>query len=301
MDKIFEILSKLLPEDQTKELSEAIQEALEEAKKELEAEYEQKLETAYNDLSKELVDAEKVGENGYQEAWAIIADLRNRLETQKAEGEAAMEEGFEEAYQMLQAEKGKNEKLESELYEMYDNKLNEMKTELVDRITDFLEFKTKEIYEAAKKEVVNDPRTAESRVALDKVANVVADYVSDEDFANINGAKIEEASKKIEDLHGRVRILEAKNIRLSTENTKLNEQVRSAAELLSESANNEKKEREKKAKNVQGRGRTNNANEIIKETVDDNSSVVSDNTNDLGINETTLHQMQVLSGVKKDQ
>ena len=127
MDKITEALKKLLPESEINEVAASINESLEQAKTELEAEYNAKLEEAYTELTGELTSAEKVAEQGYEEAYAIIGDLRNRLELQGEEYKAALEEGYEEAYQMLKTEKDKNQQLEVEMYEEYDKKLVEMK------------------------------------------------------------------------------------------------------------------------------------------------------------------------------
>ena len=89
MQKILEALKAILPEEQVKEISSAVQEYLAEAKTELEAEYNAKLEEGYGELSKEMKAAEKTAYEGYQEAWGMISELRNRIETQKVEFEKA--------------------------------------------------------------------------------------------------------------------------------------------------------------------------------------------------------------------
>ena len=85
MDKITEALKKLLPESEINEVAVAVKEMLEQAKANLEAEFNQKLEEAYAELTSELANAEKTAEQGYEEAYAIIGDLRNRLEVQGEE------------------------------------------------------------------------------------------------------------------------------------------------------------------------------------------------------------------------
>ena len=82
MEQIVEALKKILPEDQVSEVSAAVEGMLNEAKGQLDSEYNDKLEEAYTELSNELVAAEKTAEAGYQEAYAIIGELRNRLEVQ---------------------------------------------------------------------------------------------------------------------------------------------------------------------------------------------------------------------------
>jgi hypothetical protein len=298
MEKIVEALKKLLPESEVNEVSSAVQDMLEQAKTNLEAEFNQKLEEAYSELSSEISDAEKIAEQGYEEAYSIIADLRNRLEIQGEEYKSALEEGYEEAYQMLKQEKEKNQKLEVEMYEEYDKKLVEMKEYIVDKVDQFLQLKGQEIYEQAKRDVINDPRMVEHKVALDKIVDITANYLSDEDFAAVSSSKLEETTKLVEEMKAQLRIMEARNIRVSTENTKLNEAVRQAQEVINESRNvvartkkeavvNEQKERTEKATNVTGRGKTEEG-EVISE--------YAAPRNDAG-----MDQLLILSGLKQAQ
>lgn len=298
MDKIVEALKKLLPESEAKEVGSVVTEMLENSKQQLETEFNTKLEEAYAELSNELTQAEKTAEAGYQEAYGIIGELRNRLELQGEEYKTALEEGYEEAYQMLKGERDKNNTLEVEMYEEYDRKLAEMKEYIVDKVDAFLQFKGGEIYEQAKRDILNDPRMAEHKVALDKIVEVTSQYLSDEDFNGATSNKLDSATKAIEEMKGQLRIMEARNIRISTENTKLNEAVRQAQELITESRKvstsrrkdevvNEQKERTQKAKQVTGSGHiTKSDTVVIAEYANQNSQ---------------MDDLLILSGVKKSQ
>jgi len=304
MDKVLEALSKLLPADKVKDVASAVEGYLGEAKSEIESEFNVKLEEAYETLSSELKDAEITAEQGYQEAWAIIADMRNRLDVQNKEFESALEEGYEEAYQMLLAERGKNENLETELYEEYDKKLAEMKEYMIDKLDEFLQVKGKEIYEQARRDVTNDPRMAEHKVTLSKIVDTVADYITDDEFSAANSTKIEQSIKECDELRGQMKILEARNIRVSMENNKLNEQVRKQSEVIQEHTQvvteSEKKERTKKAENVQGRGRKSTEVEVIAEHSNDNSNKSEETDNgSVGVNSDSFNEWKVLSGIKK--
>jgi len=305
MEKIVEALTKLLPEDAVNEVSEAVKTELEKAKQEYEQEFNSKLEEAYAELSSELKETEKTALQGYQEAYAIIEDLRKRLEVQQKEFETSMEEGYEEAYQMLQTEKSKNENLEVEMYEQFNQKLSEMKEYMVDKLDAFLQYKGEELYEAARKKIVNDPSMAEQRVVLDKVVECVSDYISDEQYTSVVNSKLAEAEKKVDELKAQTKILEARNIRLSTENNKLNESVRKAEQLLTESVKEEKQERVEKAKNVQGRGRAVNDPELVAEWNESNKAADKKETVDTtlveGLDPEYLRQIQVLAGTKASE
>lgn len=300
-NKIFESLKKMLPENEVKEVSSVISEMIENAKDEMEKEYNKNLEEAYAQLSGELASAEKTAYEGYQEAYEIINDLRTRLEVQKQEFDAQLEEGYEEAYQMLLAERNTKGQVEVDLYEEYDQKLAEMKAYIVEKVDQFLQYKGAEIYEQAKKDLVNDPRILEHKVALDKIVNITSDYLSDEDKNFASASKLEEASKAIEELRGQLRIMEARNIRLSTDNTRLTESVRRAtANVITESSKtamapakkakvlSEQKERTLKVKNASGRGHVDTENvQVIAEFNDNSNGAVND--------------LLVLSGVKKSK
>jgi regulator of replication initiation timing len=305
MDKLLEALSNLLPEDQIKDISGAVSEYLEEAKKELEADFSEKLEEAYVELHGKLQENEETALEGYQQAYAVIQDLRNRLEVQRNEYETAIEEGYEEAYQMLLAERGKNESLELDVYEAAEEKLSNMKEYMVDKVDQFLQYKGQEIYEQARRDIINDPRMAEHKVTLDRVVETVQNYISDEDYALASNNKIEAANKQLDELKGKVKILEARNIRMGIENKKLNEQVREATDLINESTVNEKKNREESAKNVQGRGHAHvsEGEQIIAEFNNPEASKPSDNEDTIveGFDPAQLKAMQVLAGTAKNE
>lgn len=300
MEKIMEAIKKLLPESDVREVSSAVSDMLENAKLGFEKEYNAKLEEAYTELSSELSKAEKTAEQGYEEAYSIIADLRNRLEIQGEEYKSALEEGYEEAYQMLKSERAKNSSLEVELYEEYDKKLMEMKEYIVDKVDQFLQVKGQEIYEQARKDIVSDPRLAEHKVVLDKIVDLTSNYMSDDEIHSVSSAKLEETSKQVEELKGQLRIMEARNIRLSTENTKLNESFRHAKDLITEQRMavdsrkkseviTEQKERSERAQNATGRGQ-----KVVEQEVVIAENAGSTNNND-------LDQILILSGVKKVQ
>lgn len=307
MEKILEALGSLLPEDQVKQIAAAVEETLAETKTDLESEFAKKLEEAYADLSAELEQAEKTAEEGYKQAYSVIEDLRNRLETQRIEAEKAQEEGYEEAYQMLLAEKGKNEKLELEMYESYDKKLSEMKEYMVDKLDQFLQHKGLEIYEQARRDVLNDPNMVEHKITLDRIVETVADYISDEDFTLATSSKNEELAKQVEELKAQQRILEARNIRLSTENNKLNESLRHKEEVIvehtAEKKAEEKKERVSKAKNVTGRGQITEGiiPEFSAEEKNDSKDKQADTRLVENIDPNFLHEMRILAGTAKTE
>jgi hypothetical protein len=304
MDKIIEALSKLVKPEDMKEVSSVVESMIEQVKADLEKEYEAKIQDAYAELSNEVKTAEATAETGYQEAYTIIADLRNRLESQRSEFEAALEEGYEEAFQMLQQEKGSKDAVETDLYAEYDKKLSEMKEYMIDKVDAFLQYKGKEIYEQARRDVINDPRLAERAVTLNKVVETVSEYLADEDIALATSSKLQEAQKTLEETKGQIRLLEARNIRIASQNTKLEEQVRQSAELIKENTVVTAKNRKESAKNVEGRGKSfTGKTEVIAEDVtvpvkEDNKVVNTSLFESLKPSEWTA--MASLAGIKKD-
>jgi hypothetical protein len=294
MDKIINSLKKILPDDQVSEVASAVSEMLSEARQQMESEYNKNLEEAYASLSAEVAETEKTAYQGYNEAYSIISDLQSRLENQKEEFEKTLEEGYEEAYQMLLAERNSKNSVESDLYEEYDKKLAEMKSYIVDKVDEFLQIKGTEIYEQAKRDLLSDPRMVEHKVALDKIVSIASDYLTEDEAFFATSSKLDEAKKSVEELRGQLRIMEARNIRLSTENTKLNENVRRASNIISENRQslaesrkakviNEQKERSVKARSASGKG------QLVTENVQVIAEYANGGDNDL----------LVLSGVHK--
>jgi hypothetical protein len=289
-------LKKILPEEQVSEVASAVSEMLAEARQQMEKEYNKNLEEAYQSLSAELSDTEKTAYQGYNEAYSIINDLQARLEDQRGEFEKTLEEGYEEAYQMLLAERSSKNSVESDLYEEYDKKLADMKEYIVDKVDEFLQIKGTEIYENAKRDLLSDPRMVEHKVALDKIVNIASDYLTEDEAFFATSSKLDDAKKSVDELRGQLRIMEARNIRLSTENTKLNENVKRASNMINESRNafseskrakviSEQKERMMKSRSASGKG----------QLVTENVQVIAEYNNG-GDND-----LLVLSGVKKSK
>lgn len=307
MDKILEALKNALPEDQQGQIQEVatvLQGMLDEAKQELEAEFNKNLEEAYAELEAQKTEAEEVGEQGYQEAYGIINDLRNKLETQRQEFEQTMEEQYEDAYQMILAEQAKNNDAESEIYEEYDAQFNKMKDFLVDKIDQFLHESSPQIYEQARREVVNDPRMAEHRVALNKIVETVSGFITEEEHLLGTSTKLEQAQREIDELKKQARIVEARNIRLSSQNDKLNEQVRGFNELLTEAEDDERRARQKKAQKATGRGELHTGEyRVISEEQDHQTNEEGSEVNNIlteAVGEDAAEQWKVLAGIKSE-
>jgi regulator of replication initiation timing len=296
MDKITEALKKILPAEQVSEVCEAVKEMMAAEAAATHAAASAKLEEAYAQLSNEMGQMETVAEQGYQQAYEIINSLMKRLDEQREEFEQALEEGFEEAFQELEKEKGKNGTIEVELYEEFDKKLKEMKEFMVDKLDQFLSLQEQEIYEAAERNVLTDPRTVEQRVIVSKMAEMLSDYMNNDDFSRVSSSRLEETSKQLDALKGQLRIMEAKNVNLSRQNNKLTEQVSEANGLLTEAAKTERKERAGKAKQVSGRGQRVAADQIVSEYAAPTNS--NSNDQDLREDNDPLNDLLVLSGLQ---
>ena len=296
--KITEALRKLLPADAVREVEAAVNEMMAEARAAMEAEYNQKLTETYEQVSQELAAAEETANEGYQQAFEIIQDQELRLERQAEEYEAKMDEGYTEAFEMLQAEKAKNDNIEVELYEEFNSKLKQMHDYMVEALDKYMSVHSAEIYEHAHRDLLNDPRLVEEKVALSKIVEIAAGYATDGQFVGTSHAKLEETIKTVEDLRGHVRVLEARNVRLSGQNNKLNEQVREAQNMINESTKVERKERAKVAGTVSGRGQRVLGEQVIPEYTNSQGSKVVENDQNLIEANEVLDEMLVLSGLK---
>lgn len=296
MDKITEALKKILPAESVNEVRKAVEEMMAEQYKGLEAEFQSKLDEAYAQISEEKKSVELVAEQGYQQAYEIIGSLMTKLDEQRNEFETALEEGFEEAFKDIEAEKLKNENIEAEIYEEFDKKLKEMDNFYVEKVDQFLAMQEKELYEHAKRDVLNDPRIAEQRVIVSKFAEILSDYIDNDTIDSVSHAKVEEANKQIEALKAQLRIVESKNIKLSAQKNKLDEQINEANQLLSEASKIERKERASKAKNVSGRGNiTSSGDQIISEY----AAPTEKNNQNLTEGADAISDLLVLSGIQE--
>ena len=205
-------------------------------------------------------------------------------------------EGFEEAYQELEAEKSKNNNVEVELYEEFEKKLQEMKEFMVDKVDQFLSLQEDEIYEHAKRDVLTDPRLAEQRVVVSKMADLLSDYIDNDAVNAVSSSRIEESQRQLEALKGQLRIVEAKNVKLSAQNNRLNEQVNEANGLLTEAAKVERKERASKVKNASGRGNRVGAEQILQEYAAPTNNGQQDQNLSEGVDPLT--DLLVLSGLQ---
>jgi hypothetical protein len=296
MDKITKALKSILPAEHVNEVAKAVEEMMAENVAALEAEFQTKLDEAYEQLAEERKTDEAIAESGYQQAYEMITSLMSRLDEQREEFEAALEEGFEEAYNELQKEKGRNQNLEVEIYEEADSKLQEMKNLMVDKLDQFLALQESEIYESAKREVLNDPRVLEQRVAIEKVAELLSDYMDVDSVGTVSSSRIEEMSKQIEALRGQMRIIEAKNVRLATQNNKLSEQVREANDVITEATKVERTNRLNKKEIASGRGQRVVNEQIISEYAAPTNEK-SDKEADLREGHDPLTDLLVLSGL----
>lgn len=304
MNKVLEALKKMLPAGDVQEVAKAVEDMISEAEAKIEAkkekEFNAKLLEAYDKVSAELAEAEETAHTGYKQAFAHIQELTLRLERQQEEFDNLMDEGFDEAYAMLEAEQAKNNNLEVEMYEEFNNRLKRMKDMFVEKFDQFSQLQYAEIYEQARRDILNDPRMVEHKVALDKIIDIVGNYVSEDDFAGVNSTKVNEAFKAVEDLKGQVRVLEARNVRLSTQNNKLNEQVREMNNVLTESTKVEKQERKRIAGTASGRGSKvlGGKEQIIAEYHNPQAQQNDDDGQSLMENNAVLDDLLVLSGLK---
>lgn len=299
IEKIHNVLSQVLPEDKAAQVTDSIKKMMESYYRKLEKEFNKKLHEAYTQLEEEKRQAELIAEQGYEQAYEIICSLMQRLDEQREEFKKTLYEGYEEAYQTILKERRKAEKLETELYEEYDKKLQQIKEYMVDKLDQFLEAQEVELYEAAKRELLNDPTVAEYRVALAKVAEVLSEYMHNDDFDGVATQKLEDALKQIEDLRSQMRILEARNTRLAAENHRLNEQVARARKLMTESTRQARKAKASKKKAISGRGhQVLNEDILLEHGLPSSSKPKQDDAGRSSSQQDPLNDLLVLSGVQ---
>jgi hypothetical protein len=303
-DRVLEALAALVPEETRAQVGKIVTSLLDEAvadqRSEYEAEYNKKLDEAYRIVAEERDKDWLVAEQGYKQAYDIIADLRARLGRQEEEFQETLTEEYEKAYQMILAERQKNDDLQNQLYEEFDGRTQAIKEYMIEMVDKFLGKMGEEYYEVARREVLNDPCLAEHRVAFERVLDVAKDYLSDEDIMLNTNTKVNELERQVETLEYSKRQVEAKNMRLMTENSRIHEYLKETKELIEGNILNEQNARLERASEVQGRGKTLTEPQrevVIGETVD--STVTKDSETVDDEPQTITEQWQVLAGLKE--
>ena len=303
-DKVLEALASLVPEDKREKAATLVASLLDEAvadlKEQLTVEYNEKLEEGYHTITEEREKDWQTAEDGYKQAYDIITDLRARLGRQEEEFQQTLEEEYESAYQMILTERQKNDNISATLYEEFDKRLQDMKEYMVDQLDVFLGEQGEEYYEMARREVLNDPCLLDHRLAFERVLDVTKDYLSDEDIMLNTNARVDELERKVESVQVAKRQLESKNMRLMTENTKMQDYLKETKELIEKNILNEQNARLESARNVEGRGQTvvePERNVFLGEAVD---GTVTDDTKTVDDEPKTItEQWQVLAGLKE--
>ena len=263
MDKLLEALKKTsLNEEQLGEVSKSVEEMIKEAIQQVEAnkqaEYDRLVAEAYDKAQAEIDGIESKALEGYQQAHDVIQDMQLRIDTLEREYENKMEEGYQQAWEMLEAEQKKNESLELEVMKEADQNLVEMRDFIVEKLDLFLQMQKAEVYDEARRDILNDPKMVEHRVAIEKMAEIMSDYLSTEELAGVSSKHIAEAQRTIEDLQGRLKILETKTVHQSRQIHSLKESVQTKEQQLTEATNKlsetERNERKNDSGKVSGRG-----------------------------------------------
>lgn len=300
MNKTFvELLKKLLPAEHVSEVVKAVEGMIAEEVNKLEADFNAKLQEAYDTVSEEVAQVQETAYVGYKQAIDLIMSQQMQMEAMREEFDNDLDAGFYEAWEMIKAEEAKNKDVELEIYKEFDQRLRAMNDFYVEKIDAFLQLQNAEIYEHARQHILHDPRMLEHRVALDKILEVAASFLSEEDFAGATSSKLEEANAALQKMREDMRVLEARNIRLSSQNTRLSENLRETKQYITESTQVERKERARTGRNASGRGQRVLGNEQV--IAEYNNPQLPSRSEDQTLIESNdvLNDLLVLSGLKQ--
>lgn len=310
MNKLLEALKRTsLTADQVSDVTKAVEDMVSEAISKVEAkkrsEYDAKVEEAYDKAQAEIDAVEAKAIEGYKQAHAIIQDQQLRIETLEREYENKMDEGYQQAWEMLQAEQAKNENIELEVQREADEKIRAMRDFMVEKLDLFLQMQKAEIYDEARQDILNDPQIVEHRVTIEKMADIMSDYLSFDDLAGTSSKKINEANNLIEDLQGQVKILERKTVNQSKQIHSLNETLRQGEQLINEAraitTKNERNERKNGAGTASGRGQrvlSEGREQLIPEF---SNTKKNSGRSPVEGNNRLVEQMLVLSGLQQSE
>lgn len=273
-ENVLKALNGVLPEDVVAKVSDVITSSLDEATKEIESDFQTQLDEAYQEFRDATGKLQEKAYAGYSQAYQIICEMKDRLVLQSEENKRVMDEGFNEAWTMLQEERSKNDTLENDLHEVYEGKYGDLKKWLVKKMDRFIQTQGDKYYEEARKDLMNDPIFSENRLAFQKILESAATILTDEDFAVAASSKVESLAKEKEELKKQLQMMESRNMRLSMEKHQLQDSVRRTKVNLLETVGVEKSDKVRKqerkqllenAKKAQGRGKIepNNDRQVV--------------------------------------
>lgn len=167
----------------------------------------------------------------------VIAGLEKQIQTMRDEFEVQMDEGYQEAYEMLCEERQIRELLEVQLYEEYDKRLKDMKTVVVDKVHQFLAHKWEEFAQAGMDELAHKLDIWRKAITPAEIVEAALEQgVFPQPPVDVPGDEWKNICNLVEHLKTQIKLLEARNIRLQVENAKLNEAVREMGEVMAELA-----------------------------------------------------------------
>jgi hypothetical protein len=318
-EKIMEAFANLIPENSRGVVEEAIENFIKETEGNIREEYEKTLEKSYEEWNQKLEEAKSEGDKkisetentafeGYQQAKEMLVEKEEEIIKQKNEYEGHIEREFNVAKKMIDEEKGRNETIEQELYEAYNNQLEDIKEDLVNKIDEFISGKIGELGEDVRKELKNDPEVLESKVAFERIKDIIASSMTSDDLNSSTASKIEELEETVSRLQAENKKTKARNMRLETFSLK----TKDGEETINENTDN-KKERalqkdsirreaerriaEKAARVAEGRGDVISREDIITEETAGKEQKKSDDSTTF-VEGITREDLRKLSGFR---
>lgn len=259
---LMETLAALFTDsDQGKTALATIEEAVDGMLTELKVEHEAEI----SDINEQILEQYQVAANmireteekayaGYADAAKMLEEreaelqsLKAKIDEVKAELETEAYDNYEEAAKMIDELRRKNDTLELDMQEAYDERLKTMREDLVDRLDAFLSTKSEQVYEHILDEVKSNPAIAVEANALRKIRQIVGEAMVDDDAPQVEenkeqpvvapaaveaGEDVNHLQSEVTELRTALRHAQAKNTRLSVENTRLVREAREAKEKV---------------------------------------------------------------------
>jgi hypothetical protein len=150
-----------------------------------------------------------------------LADLRASLDETVERAKTAVREELHEEIQKaaITVEKTDEEldKVAARINEEAEQRVENFKTSLVQKISRFLEGKLNGAYERLRESMAGDPSKMAESSALHEIAEIVGRVRAEADGTTITDKKVSEANEELVGLRAQVRALEARNSRLNAQ------------------------------------------------------------------------------------
>lgn len=151
-----------------------------------------------------------------------LSELRDAVDSQIESAKNAVREEFQEEIkrlnEILEKTEEDNDRIAIQIREDAEKELEAFKSEIVTKVSRFMDGKMNGVYDRLQETIANDPTALHESNVFRQIAELVGQHQYDETAGAVSDKKVEAINEEIVGLRAQVRHLEARNARITAEN-----------------------------------------------------------------------------------